>query len=175
MQQMFTTNSFERTTVWGAHQDLKFVCVVNRNDFPFVLCQDLTRSEDSLREVEPVSSMGESRPLGLSTGHDVHARSADLPGKNNLLAFHGPDFPCGLQLKGWGGFPLLDLVDLRGCMSIEARRQDGNYLEGKMEITTPNYNCKTGRCCNLQGTMTERWNLQGTMTERGLKKLQLSL
>ncbi len=93
--------------------------------------------------------MGESRPLGLSTGHAVHARSADLPGKNNLLAFHGPDFPCGLQLKGWGGFPLLDLVDLRGCVSIEAR------WKLQLQITI----------ARRQGTMTERWlKLQGKIT-----------
>ena len=103
---MFTTNSFERTTVWGAHQDLKFVCVVNRNDFPFVLCQDATRSEDSLREVEPVSGTGESRLLDLSTGHDVHARPADLPGKNNLLAFHGPGLSMWSPIEGLGWFSL---------------------------------------------------------------------
>ena len=73
--------------------------------------------------------MGESRPLGLSTGHDVHARSADLPGKNNLLAFHGPDFPCGLQLKGWGGFPLLDLAAADGT---KLQLEDGRKLQGTM-------------------------------------------
>ncbi len=97
---MFTTNSFEHKTVKGAHQHLKFFCVVNRKDIPFVLCHDLTRSEDSLREAEPVSSMGDSRPLDLSTGHDVHARSDNLPGKNNLLAFHCPGLSMQSPIEG---------------------------------------------------------------------------
>jgi hypothetical protein len=56
-----------------------------------------------LRDEEPVSSIGDSRLLDLSTGHVVHARSTDLPGKNNLLAFDSPGLSMRSPIErgGW--------------------------------------------------------------------------
>jgi hypothetical protein len=136
MQQMFTTNSFERRTVKGTQQHLKVFCVVNRNDFPCVLCEDLTRSEDFLRDVEPVSSKGDSRPLDLSTGHDVHARSMRSP-------IEGVEWFC----------PCWTLTICAAACP-----------EAETQIARWKLQSKDGR--KFQGTITERWlKLQGTLAE----------
>ena len=78
----------------GAYQSLEVICVIDRNEFPGILCQDagiLCQDDarwDRMTDVEAFFSRGNTRLLDLSTGSNVHARTSDLPRKNNLLTLH---------------------------------------------------------------------------------------
>ena len=81
---------------------------MNRDDLSFVLCQDETRSGDPLAEKKALSSPFDTGLLDLSTGSNVHARSSDLPRKNNLLNLHGPAHSIGTPINHHGWVALVE-------------------------------------------------------------------
>ena len=92
------------------------------------------------RRKKALSSPFDTGLLDLSTGREVYARSSDLPGKNDLLALHGPALSMrSFHLKGKGGLPLLDLGDVRCGESIATKLEERIYKITKLHATEADF------------------------------------